>query len=125
MLLVSPAVISSCNKYEDGPKFTLMTKKARLTGDWTVKEYEDENGNVVTVNNGDYVSFEKDGDYKATVDNITYSGTWDFSDDKEDLKITYTYGATAISTSYEIRRLTNKELWIEDEDNIIRRFEAK
>jgi len=125
MLLVSPAVISSCNKYEDGPKFTLMTKKARLTGDWTVKEYEDENGNVVTVNNGDYVSFEKDGDYKATVDNITYSGTWDFSDDKEDLKITYTYGSTAISTSYEIRRLTNKELWIEDEDNIIRRFEAK
>ena len=29
--------ISSCGKYEDGPGFSLLSKKARVAGDWKVK----------------------------------------------------------------------------------------
>ena len=30
------SVLTSCGKYEEGPSFTLLTKKMRVTGEWTL-----------------------------------------------------------------------------------------
>ena len=124
--LLFSTVFTSCGKYDDGPKFSLLTKKARLSRDWQVYEYEDSDGTTVSVSNSsDYATFEKDGTYKATFDNVSYAGTWEFSSNKEDLLITYNYGGFSLTTASEIRRLTNDELWLKDEDNNFTRLKAK
>lgn len=122
-LLVAAAILSgtimatpSCGKYEEGPEFTLLTKKARVAGDWDVKEYVDENGNVTIDNSDDYVTFEKDGTYKTTIDNSTFVGTWEFTSKKENLRASYTVGNFEFTTERPILRLTNDELWLKDEE---------
>jgi len=57
--------------------------------------------------------------------NETYAGSWDFASDKENLIFTLDGEATA----FEIKRLTNKELWLDDDitaaDGEIWKLEAK
>lgn len=115
--------MQSCKKYEDGPGFSLRTKKARLVGD-----YE-----VVRIGNQSYpqggysieMEFEKDGDFSFTYSYGTYSysyaGDWEFSSDKEDLEIKF----GSFIEVFEIKRLTNKEVWLEDTSNDEWRLEAK
>jgi len=117
------AIIStpSCGKYEDGPGFSLLTKTKRLCRDWDAKEYIYASGITATDTGTDIVTFEKDGVAKFTFGAIGYSGTWEFSSDKEKIKTTFD-GDINEST---ILRLTNKELWIKDADGDITKFDAK
>ena len=39
-LSVVAVSISSCGKYEEGPKFTLLSKKARITNTWKFTKSE-------------------------------------------------------------------------------------
>jgi hypothetical protein len=107
--------MNSCGKYEDGPNFSLLTKKARLTREWDVKSI----GNDI-LEQGEFgftITFDKDGSLKYTYSGGTqsesYSGTWDFASDKENLVIT----ADNDSEIYEIKRLTNKELWLDTDES--------
>ncbi|MEX1192731.1 MAG: hypothetical protein WEA99_12225 [Brumimicrobium sp.] len=114
----------SCSKYEDGPKFSLRTKKARLTGEWEVVRI----GNESFPQNGYSLEmvFEKDGDfeYKYSYDNYsyTYSGDWAFTSDKEKVVLSINNGAGG--QTLEILRLKNNELWFEDSNNEEWRLEA-
>lgn len=118
---------SGCGKYEDGPGFTLLSKKARVVGDWEVKSV---GSTVLSSEYGINMSFEKSGSmsysysYSGIVQEI-YAGTWDFASDKENLMITLD-GET---TQFEIKRLTNKEMWLDDDisalDGDIWKLEAK
>ncbi|MEX2483557.1 MAG: hypothetical protein WED10_03320 [Brumimicrobium sp.] len=114
----------SCSKYEDGPKFSLRTKKARLAGEWEVVRI----GNESFPQNGYSLEmeFEKDGDfeYKYFYDNYsyTYSGDWAFTDDKEKVVLSINNGGGG--QTLEILRLTNDELWFEDSQNTEWRLEA-
>jgi len=103
---------SSCKKYEDGPMFSLRTKTARLTGTWEVVKIDGENPDGKLI-----LEFEKDGDFTATFDYGSYScsseGVWEWASKKESLEIT----VDGDKTEFDILRLTNKELWFEDEDN--------
>jgi hypothetical protein len=115
--------VSSCGKYEDGPGISLLTKKARLVREWEVVQM----GNQVLPQNGYSLEFEfeKDGDFKQSYSYGTYSysyaGDWEFSNDKEEIEITM----MGQVTDFEILRLTNKELWFEDQSNQEWRLEAK
>ena len=115
--------MQSCGKYDDGPGFSLRTKKARLVGDWEVVRID----NQVFPQNGYSLEmeFEKDGDLKTTYSYGTYSysyaGDWAFSSKKEDLLITIDGNAQI----FEIKRLTNKELWLEDDSNQEWKLEAQ
>lgn len=64
IIAVTAMLFSSCGKYEEGPAFSLATKKARLTGDWTLKETS-YNGVVVEnlSNFGEIttITYKKDG----------------------------------------------------------------
>jgi hypothetical protein len=113
-LLLAVVVLSACNKYEDGPKFSLMTKKARLTGEWVVEEYTvDGVDHTADFNStmGAYVlEIEKDGKYR-TEGNYPDSGTWELGEDKDDIFLDS--DAEGVDTeSYRITRLKNKELWV-------------
>lgn len=115
LTIVTALNFVSCGKYEDGPNFSLRTKKARLVGEWE----------IVRIGNSTYPSdgytlemeFKKDGDLKFSYSYMSYSysynGNWEFSGDKEDLLLTF----DSEIMRFEILRLTNKELWMESNDN--------
>ena len=128
-LFLAAAVVTvlnfqSCGKYEDGPGFSLRSKTARLTGEWE----------VVRVGTTSYpysgysleFEFEQSGDFSQTISEVgygaySYTGDWEFSSDKESLEIIIG-GDIEI---FEIKRLTNDELWLEDNTNQEWRLEAK
>ena len=125
-LLTAVSVSPSCGKYDDGPGFSLASKKSRLTGTWELDKLKRSNGslenlNVLSID----IEFEKDGDYNikttrsytnsfGNIDRYTYfdSGEWEFSSDKEELEFD---PSDSGDYEWEIDRLTNKQLWIEDE----------
>ena len=108
---------SSCNKYEDGPKISLLTKKARLCNDWVIEKYmvnghdetdaTDMTSSIQSFFGNDFVwSIKKDETYSQT-GNFNESGTWKLGEDKDD--VTFTPGSGSSST-YRILRLKSKEL---------------
>lgn len=124
-VLAAIFVISSCGKYEEGPKFSLLSKKARLTGVWKIEKII-QNGQEQELD--DYtknttVEFMKDGKGKVTFvyNSLTFAldMEWEFSDDKKELR---TRVKDPMSSQWSewtestILRLTNKELWTLDEE---------
>lgn len=114
LTIVTALNFVSCGKYEDGPNFSLRTKKARLSGEWEVIRI----GNINFPSEGYSIEmeFSKDGDFELSYSYFTYSyserGEWEFSGDKEELELTIDNEIQ----KFEILRLTNKELWMESID---------
>ena len=110
----------SCGKYEDGPGISLRSKSSRIAGSWTIDKKFENDIDVTSqwVGNGIDRTYEftRDGSYSKTTTYgsgtvSTDSGTWEFVNDDEDLKISYSNsGFTSVNT-YKILRLTNSELW--------------
>jgi hypothetical protein len=133
---------SSCNKYEEGPSFTLLSATKRIEGTWVLTETTI-NDTVVSLNDltsmlGDVdldsitggipidisditvtavkLTIEKDGDgnffFAISAGFFPFSRTeyitWVFDDEKENIDITI----MSEVQSFEIIRLTNKELWL-------------
>ena len=122
--------VSSCGKYEDGPGFSLLSKKSRVVGDWEVKSIGSEVfGSEYSVD----LSFEKSGSLMFTYsysnhgisESYTYAGSWDFASDKEQLSM----NIDGDIQLFEIKRLTNKEMWLDDDitslDGDIWKLESK
>ena len=106
--------LSSCGKYPDGPKISLLTKKARITRVWQAADCPT-CGTTEYVKNGSIV-------IAGGSISITTGSTWAFSKDKTKLEIT----SGAITSSTPIRRLTNKELWLEGSSSaVINKYIAK
>lgn len=109
-------VFSSC-KYEEGPKVSLKTKKARIAGTWKVK--------TVFINGTELsdmsqfsgtVTYEKDGKGKYSLGGLTFDFDWEFSDSKEELITKYTMLGVTVEDKVEILRLTSKEFWVKEVD---------
>jgi hypothetical protein len=127
--LAATVGLSGCGKYEDGPNFSLLTKKQRLTGDWEVERwvpYGSSNmiGNGLNID----IEFDKDGDFDLRIVETVYSnyggyysqalqykGEWEFSSDKEEIELDF--DANMPDWDIEITRLTNKEFEGEIESN--------
>jgi len=125
-ILISFAVVAmlfACTKYEDGPIFTFRSKNKRIAHSW---EYEaiiyTETGISVTTNLPTMVmTFSQDGTYS---ENTGYTGTWKFKGDVE-LEITKSkQGDSTQTITWEITRLSNKELWLR-KNKVDHHFKAK
>jgi hypothetical protein len=105
--------ISSCKKYEEGPNFSLRTKKARLSGEWYLTES--------TLSNTSIKFTDKDIDYIIKNDqSYTYQfnlgflttkieGKWEFNDKKS--SVIFTPNDKNIApTTYEILMLKHNML---------------
>ena len=113
---------ASCKKYDDGPYFSLLSKKARVvgkwhTGMWLVDKYEQ----IMMLDTNRRAEFTKDGVYHYHEYN-TFShkikdlyGTWDFRQEKEQLLLGLPTGTDSAMTYvlWDIMRLKDKELWLE------------
>jgi hypothetical protein len=118
--------LTSCGKYEDGPGFTVRSKKARLCQTWKpVKFIDGQSGTETTYTGSATYTIEKDGSYKITDGSTTITGTWEWANDKEAIKTSYTvFGITTTNTS-TITRLTMKELWTKDSDGDVTQLSAQ
>lgn len=124
ILVVQVLFFSSCNKYEEGPKISLLTKKARLTGDWELNSYSLQNNVLIYTHKEEHsrIIIKKDG---TGIHNVFYTEitdeakfNWNFSNKKENLTFEYLNTIHPIIQDYEIVKLTNKELWLKTIINI-------
>jgi len=113
--------VSSCKKYEEGPSVSLLSKKSRLAGEWTIDK--------VLYNGSDVTSmyFPSGTSYKLTIEKggswndamtssagtSTEKGTWEFVNKKEDLKMVTEGSGDADGDTSVIIKLKSKELWFE------------
>ena len=105
-----------CTKYDDGPAFSIRTKKARLTGEWELEEIIVNGVSQALDSDYDVIwEFERNGDFTQTMDygsySYNYNGEWEFDDNGEELEIASSY--SGINQTYEIKRLSSNDLWLE------------
>ncbi len=126
--LATTVALAGCQKYDDGPAFSLLTKKQRLTGDWEITKWIPYGGedyidgvwdNGLFIQDDVEVEFDDDGDFDMRilrtiqsqygyVNTYVYSfdGEWEFSNDKEEIELDFENGG---NLEIEITRLTNKQ----------------
>jgi len=104
---------TGCKKYEDGPRFSLSSKKGRITNQWQFTE-KIVNGQPQQLTNITVRDIKRDGAYILTVGTSTdETGKWEFSSDKE--SITFIPDDDD-AYSRDILRLKSNELWLEYRD---------
>lgn len=110
-------ITASCNKYEDGPKFSLRSRKARLVNEWIISKYivngTDQTAYFNSVAPNYTVVFEKNGNYSITISSgsssFSETGTWELSESKS-FVIRYETSPNTETHSNEITRLKEDEL---------------
>jgi hypothetical protein len=112
--LFSVAVLTtSCNKYEEGPSFSLLTKKQRLTGEWTLEAYISDGQDITSSVQAAWGPaawiIQKDERYSIT-GSFNEHGDWELTGDKDEMRFDPDGNDPAVS--YHILRLRNKELWL-------------
>lgn len=101
--------LTSCEKYEEGPSLSLLSKKQRMTGTWLVVENDDDNDELTYTidSDGSITMTYRDGNAS-----FSFDGQWNFSDDKEFIFTDFNDDVD----KFQIIRLKNKELILEDDD---------
>ena len=116
IFLAALFIVSSCNKYSDGPKFSLLTRKYRLCNDWEMYSYTINGSEEILDNQVVKLSIEKDGTYsKAQItENLGQLeseheyGVWEFKDSKG--IISMRKDTLLIPVDWEIKELRSKYL---------------
>jgi hypothetical protein len=124
VMLVSSMAFQSCSKYEEGPAFSLRSKKSRLVNTWKIdKIYNNGTEQTFTTEeqamiNAMTFEFKDDNTYVEHVEvtenegGITYTIVsettydWDFNSNKT--KILYSNGKTKTTFSYNGTSQTNE-----------------
>ena len=109
--------LASCSRFEDGPAFSLLTPKARLTGEWEIVDFDgiDAEEYLEELSEGVryFLEFERDGDgvfayeYSYGGSSYSYSQDMEWELDEDELTMEFNYGQ---EITWEIQRLTNREL---------------
>jgi len=120
--LLATFALSSCNKYSEGPTFSLLTRKARIVNDWTLESYTKDGTELYDQTYELNISIEKDGTYSMSIitpnlgqlQSETSHGTWEFDNDQT--SVTLLEEGSIIGVSYDIVQLKNKNLKLRQTD---------
>ena len=111
LLTLVSVSFSSCNKYEEGSKFTLLTKKARLVNNWRTLKITADGEDITGLNLITQVIISDNGTYIVKGEFLGFptndEGNWAFNSSKS--HVIFTDNGGGIS-SYEIIKLKDKEL---------------
>jgi hypothetical protein len=118
MFALAMVAVTSCNKYEEGSNFSLLSAKARIVNNWKVVKVTFENSGFTTTSTPDIkIAIKKDNTYTTTYTSgstsYSESGTWAFNSDKTQVIFTDADNDSMTST---IVKLKNKELTLENVD---------
>ncbi|MEY3085311.1 MAG: hypothetical protein RL037_1491 [Bacteroidota bacterium] len=116
LLSISLIVLGSCNKYADGPSFSLLTRMDRISNEW-ILEKKTLNNSEVELESEVKLTIESDGTYsESTVTNplgqiqSTHThGTWIFLEGQGQVSMTES-SEGSLAVNYEIRELKSKRL---------------
>ena len=121
-LFISTLLFSSCNKYSEGPNYSMLTRKARLCNDWELKAYSVSGNNAFDADYTTKLSIDKDGTYSMSknfnalgqIQGEYSNGRWEFAEKYETL---YFYEDTTSKPTHEysIKELRSKRLVLEEE----------
>lgn len=121
-LIVATTFLSSCSKYDEGSKFTLLSKNSRMVNDWHLIS-QTENGFALNLSGVSWhLTLSKDGTAKTTFSytiagqTLTneINGEWLFNNDKSKLILVDSSNNT--SEEYTIIKLSNSELKVQQID---------
>lgn len=120
ILLAAVITLSSC-KYEDGPKLSLRSKKARAVNTWYIDKMYEEGVDKTDAYKNSFVNYKleikDDNNYTINyrpfnIGEYNEKGTWKFSGDKQN--IIFTPANTTQENSFKILRLKNNEAWVKN-----------
>src|ERR1043166_1402187 len=106
---------SSCKKYDDGPAFSMRSKKARVAGEWTVAQVlvndADQTNAFYSFYPGYLIILDKEGKYTERANGYPDEhGKWEFQRNKEEI-YSLQDGAT-VGQTLTLLRLKNREMWV-------------
>lgn len=116
LVTIVSTVLPSCQKGDDDPIISVVSRKDRFTNTWTMKSFE-KNGVTQDLSGTTYMyNVFNDGTLTQTVEGSIFgfptrsvnNGTWSFLNDDEDVKIII--GSETVI--YNLQRLASKELWL-------------
>lgn len=122
MAIVILFLSAGCQKYDDGPWFSLRMRSERVANNWRIEKAID-NGNDVTGSFDKYdLDLTKDGGASLTAHysflgieyDYTTKGTWHFA--SKDEKIVIDYENDLADATYFILKLKETELWVRQEN---------
>lgn len=110
--VICMTLLTGCSKFEEGPKFSILSKKSRLCKTWKFTSVTVlSSGTIITAWFEDITwDFEKNGDYTEMVGSSGVSGEWEFTGDTG-LKVTQNSNVTTLT----IIRLAKKEFILQDD----------
>jgi hypothetical protein len=112
-------VLFSACQYEEGPSFSLISKKSRAVNTWIIDQVFESGVDKTDDYKRAYVDYKviigKDDSYTLSyrpfnLTNYQENGAWKFSDDKS--KIIFTPKGTSQQNEWKILRLKNSECWV-------------
>lgn len=114
-------LLASCNKYTDGPKISLRTKKERLANTWKLEKYLEDDVDKTTDAMNLYYNYtltigKKDGHYTMSwrpfnLGDYVESGDWVFVQDDVGVQFTRQSPTPVTTENWKVLRLKEKELW--------------
>ena len=120
--LITSIAFASCKKYEDGPTFSLLTKKDRVANTWKVDQClvngEDKTFDYRTLILEETMIFTKYQTYEySELSNWAWAkaeddGAWQFVDKKEDIQL-LSNNTTVGYKTYKILKLEPNALWLQ------------
>lgn len=119
LLLLLAFLMEGCKKYEEGPAFSLRSRKERLSASWGVKQYflngNDKTDSFLLAFKGYEFGIIRSGAYSISFLNssnqpVSESGAWKFTDGDKAFEI-LSGVQFAVPQKYHILRLKEKELW--------------
>jgi hypothetical protein len=122
MALVAAATFTSCQKYDDGPFFSLRTREERIANTWKVEKAMNGDNDITSSFEQYELKLKKNRDATLTAQyalgslsfEFATSGTWDFENSSEDVR--FDFENDAADETYEILRLKETELWLREKD---------
>ena len=116
-LLLIGFVFTSCYKYEEGPRISLLSRKARLCNEWKLETYLDNGTDKTDAGATTTLTIEKDGTYSISIvrnelgqlQSEFSHGTWYFQDAKGQIVMTDSQEG-AIPVTYDILELRSSNL---------------
>lgn len=115
----------SCRKYEDGPVFSLRSKKSRVVNDWQAALISRNDFDILSEVDTFSLSFTDSGNFSWTLKmntdtaSIEIEGNWEFAKVKEAIRLEYESFDSVLLVPGErllfmdIRRLKEDEMWVE------------
>jgi len=82
--------IQSCQKYSDGPMFSLRSRTERVANEWKVDNYSINGTDFTSLVSNYTETFTSNGGYSYSWGLLNGTGTWKFQNNDEEIQLTGT-----------------------------------